>query len=151
MWKKLGIGLGIVLLVLVVGNFAFSLFTGQTYLESRNEREDLKKVDYGIRIVMTAAYLNPEMTSKNATFYIALDTHGGDLFEYDILTLSKLEVNGKTFTPVKWTESSRSWGHHRKGLLEFSTEALKEIESSGSFRLVISGIENDRIFEWRLR
>jgi hypothetical protein len=112
--------------------------------------EEFKKVDYGERIVVTAIYLNPKVKSKNATFYIALDTHWGDLFEYDILNLSKLEVNGKVFTPVKWSESSQSWGHHRRGELEFTSEALQEIKSSGSFKLVIAGIEKDRVFEWKL-
>jgi hypothetical protein len=163
-WKKVGVTVVIILLIGTVG--VFLLFnqestkesnkdistSSRSVIDSKNSAnfEEFKKVDYGERIVITAIYLNPTVESKNATFYIALDTHWGDLFEYDILNLSKIEVNGKVFTPVKWDESTQSWGHHRRGKLEFSSKALQEIENSNSFKLVITGIEKDRIFEWKL-
>lgn len=157
-WKKTGtIALVIVLLLGTAGVFSL-LNQGPAKENSRpivssketTDPENFKKIDSGKGIAVTTVYLNPTVKSENAMFYIALDTHSGDLFSYEIPAISKLKVNGKVFTPVKWEESPSSWGHHRRGNLEFSSEALQEIENSDSFKLIINGIKYDRVFEWEI-
>jgi hypothetical protein len=149
----IGLGVAVLFVLLAMWNYASSYAPStplQQPYQQNSDGNDLTRVDYGNQIVITTKYLNPEVESPNAVFYVAMDTHWGDLFEYDFMELARLEIGNKSFTPVNWTESPQSWGHHRKGLLEFSNEALREIENSGTFRLVITGIEKDRVFEWKL-
>jgi hypothetical protein len=143
--EMVGIGLAVVIAVFALWNFVGNTKYDQQYNSNRNQ--DVK-VDYGERITVSVRYISPEENTQKPTFYIALDTHWGDLFEYDIQSLTTLEVNGKTYKAINWTESPQSWGHHRKGLLEFPESALEEVENAESFKLVIKGIEKDRVFEW---
>ena len=113
--------------------------------------EDLVKVSYGESIQITAAFLNPKyLELKLTSFYLRLDTHSGDLYQYDLLNLTVLEVGGKRYSPVAWKEEDRSWGHHRMGIMEFPEEAIKDIKHFKTFRLVISGIEGTRVLEWKV-
>ncbi len=121
---------------------------------SRGDRlsdEDLVKVSYGESIQITAAFLNPKYPDlKLTSFYLRLDTHSGDLYQYDLLNLTVLEVGGKRYSPLAWKEDSNSWGHHRMGVMEFPEEAIKDIKRFRTFKLVISGIEGTRILEWKV-
>lgn len=146
--ELLGISIAIVFAMLIWNHTSFT--EQETYQQNSNG-EDLIRVNYGNQIVIAVKFLNPEVDSQNAIFYVAMDTHLSDLFRYNLTELARLDVDGRSFTPLNWTESSQSWSHHRRGVLEFSSEALKEIKNSRSFRLVIAGIERDRVFQWKLK
>lgn len=141
---------------LLVSALIVLLITTVLYHQSLSNEEasegtfdKLTKVDPGKRIQITVTFLNPKVDVKEGVaFYVRLDTHGGDLFVYNITDLTSLEVDGKEFKPVRWVEDSNSWGHHRMGVLEFSDEALNVINSSTNFRIIIRGIEYTRVFEW---
>jgi len=110
--------------------------------------EELTKVSVG-KIQITAVYLNPKYPElTNATFYIRLDTHSGDLYRFDLKNSVVLEVNGKVFKPLSWKEDKKSWQHHRYGLMEFSKEALKEINMKMEFKLKIN-IDGERVLQWK--
>jgi hypothetical protein len=141
---------------LVVSVFIVLLIAAVLYYQSlaneeASERpfEELTRVDPGKKIQIAVTFLNPKVdVEKGAAFYVRLDTHGGDLFVYNLTDLTSLEVDGREFKPIRWVEDSNSWGHHRMGVLEFSDEALNAISSSRNFRIIIRGIEYTRVFEW---
>jgi|Deesub1362A_J573_1020465.scaffolds.fasta_scaffold00050_5 hypothetical protein len=126
---------------------------------ARVAEEDMTKISKGRGIQIIATYLNPKYEDQfpnSFAFYIQMNTHSGDLFIYDLLELSYLQDGeGNVYKPIRWTESDRSWGHHRSGVLEF-----QKIDENGNlilskkdktFRLVIKGIEFDREFVWKTR
>jgi len=124
---------------------------GYVSKEEKLSDEDLVKISYGESIQITAAFLNPKYPElKQTSFYLRFDTHSGDLYQYDLLNLTVLEVGGKKYSPLTWKEEGGSWGHHRMGVMEFPEEAMKDIKRFRTFRLVISGIEETRILEWRV-
>jgi hypothetical protein len=139
------------LAILLVALGIIAVAYGYVSKEEKLSDEDLVKVSYGESIQITAAFLNPKYPElKLTSFYLRLDTHSGDLYQYDLLNLTVLEVGGKRFSPLTWKEEGGSWGHHRMGVMEFPEEAMKDIKRLRTFRLVISGIEGTRILEWRV-
>ncbi len=113
--------------------------------------EELVKVSYGKSIQITAAFLNPKYPElKKTSFYLRLDTHSGDLYQYDLPNLTVLEVGGKRYSPLAWKEDGKSWAHHRMGVMEFPEEALKDIKHLKSFKLIISDVEGTRVLEWEV-
>lgn len=122
------------------------------YVSKEEELSDEHvRVSYGESIQITAAFLNPKYPElKKTSFYLRLDTHSGDLYQYDLLNLTVLEVGDKRYSPLTWKEEGSSWGHHRMGVMEFPEEAIKYIKRFRTFKLVISGIEGTRVLEWRI-
>lgn len=113
------------------------------------KEEDLIKVSYG-NIQVTAIYLNPRYPElTNPTFYFRLDTHSGDLYTYDLLNRTFLEVGGERYRPIEWKEDENSWGHHRYGVFTFPESAIERMEKERNFRLVIE-LDSTRVMEWRI-
>ncbi len=122
-------------------------FTGNS---KESSDEDLIKVSYG-NVQVTAMFLNPKYPDlTRPTFYLRFDTHSGDLYVYDILNATFLEVGSKKYKALTWKEDERSWGHHRMGIIEFPQEALNDIKSEKRFKLVIEGVEGTRVLEWEI-
>jgi hypothetical protein len=141
--ELVGLGIASMLVIFALWNFLGGVGSANVNNGPNTNAGDVK-VDSG-SITVSVKYIGKEV--GRAAFYIALDTHRGDLFEYDLMELSELQVNGKSFKAVNWTESPQSWGHHRKGILEFPDSAKVEIENAKNFRLIVK-IGKDRIFEW---
>ncbi len=135
-------------MLLIIGAVLIGLSIKNKVTSKEFSEEELTKISQG-NIQVTAIFLNPKYPEfTKATFYIKLDTHSGDLYRYDIMNSVTLQVDGKTFKPVSWREDEKSWGHHRYGFMEFSEEALKEINSKMEFKLLIN-IDGERVLEWK--
>lgn len=78
-------------------------------------------------------------------FKITIDTHSGSL-DFDLMDISALEDDlGNQYQPLSW-EGSPSGGHHRSGILSFTTID----ESAGKIKLTI-GSADRQIFEWQIK
>lgn len=66
-----------------------------------------------------AAKLEQYPLDRYVAFHLKLDTHSGDLNEYDLVRIAYLTVDGGTSqAAVTWVSQSND-SHHREGLLVF--------------------------------
>lgn len=139
----------IALLLVVLGLSAVLLSYKNTGFGSELSEEDLTKISEG-NIRVTAIFLNPKYPDfDRPAIYVRLDTHSGNLYTYDLINGTYLEVGGKRYRPSEWKEDQNSWGHHRYGVLTFPEDALKLIKKERSFKLVIE-LDTTRVLEWRI-
>ncbi len=136
----------LVLIAIVAG----MILVGSVVLAEKNRKqspEELTRVSNGRSIAITVIYLNPvyrDSFPDTTAFYIRMDTHSGSLFKYDLMNLSELhDEKGRTLKPISWSESDKSWDHHRNGVLEFPKVSGKKIT------LIIKDVEFTREFNWR--
>lgn len=81
------------------------------------------------------------------SFDIIMDTHLGDLDQYDLAKLSELtDDKGNKYPPVSW--DSAPGGHHRTGILTFSQPGTKG--EPGTLILIIRNVAGiqERMFKW---
>jgi hypothetical protein len=72
---------------------------------------------------------------SNHLIYLKLDTHGGDLQEYDLTMISELLfTNGERITASKWLGMTER-NHHRHGVLFFLKEKADSQNESIGIRL----------------
>lgn len=137
------------LLLVVFGVIAILVSYKNTGFGEELSEEDLTKVSYG-NIQVTAVFFNPKYPDLDKlSIYLRLDTHSGDLYSYDLLNRTFLEVGGKNYVPVEWKEDRNSWGHHRYGVLTFPEDALERIKEVRSFKLVVE-LDSTRVMEWKI-
>ncbi|WP_456371064.1 hypothetical protein [Geoglobus sp.] len=137
------------LLLVALGVIAILVSYKNTGFGEELSEEDLTKVSYG-NIQVTAVFLNPKYPDLDRpSIYLRLDTHSGDLYSYDLLNRTFLEVGGKKYVPVEWKEDKNSWGHHRYGVLTFPKDALERIKEERSFKLVVE-LDSTRVLEWKI-
>ena len=79
-------------------------------------------------------------------FDISANTHSVALDEFDLMKITKLEINGAAISP---SEAPILSGHHASGTLSFYV-GNKTTSSSNSFTITIKGIPitEERIFKW---
>ena len=83
--------------------------------------------------------------SKELVFLVKMDTHSGDLSQYDLAAITLLrDGEGREFAPQAWEGWDES-GHHREGLLIFQRPP-----TTGGVQLTILGLAgtSQRIFRW---
>lgn len=83
--------------------------------------------------------------SKELLFLVTMDTHSGDLAQYDLKAVSVLrDSEGREFVPQAW-EGWEEGGHHRQGLLVFQRPP-----TTGGVQLTILGVAGtpQRVFRW---
>ena len=87
--------------------------------------------------------LTPHKVSNgNLVVDIAVNTHSGDLSEFDLLQLVTLEFDGTTIKPKS---APQLQGHHSSGELVFDVK-----EDISNFKIIIKDIPDieERVFEW---
>ncbi|WP_457590707.1 hypothetical protein [Geoglobus sp.] len=139
----------VALLLVVLGLAVVLLSYKNTGFGGELSDEDLTKISEG-NIQVTAVFLNPKYPDfDKLAIYLRLDTHSGDLYSYDLLNGTYLEVGGKKFRPIEWKEDQNSWGHHRYGVLTFPEDALELVKKERDFRLIVE-IDSTRVLEWKI-
>lgn len=95
---------------------------------------------------------SPEASSqlnRYLAFSLALETHSGDLGQYDLKKLATLrDDKGKELSPASWQPTSDD-SHHRAGILRFA----KGIEQGGRYlELVVRDVGgvSERALRWDL-
>ncbi len=112
--------------------------------------EDARKDDF--RTVSTGSTENgdvlidltpKEVINNKLIVNIGVNTHSIDLDQFDLVKITTLEFEGKTFNPVIAPKLS---GHHSSGNLEFDVQ-----DRISKFTIKIKGVPKveERIFEWR--
>ncbi|WP_048091953.1 hypothetical protein [Geoglobus acetivorans] len=143
------VALLIVVLGVAVVLLSFKNTSGTSGFGEGLSEEDLTKISPG-NIQVTAVFLNPMYPDMSRpAIYVRLDTHSGDLYTYDMLNKTFLEVDGEKYRPIEWKEDDSSWGHHRYGVFTFPEGALELIKKEKKFRLVIE-LDSTRVLEWRI-
>lgn len=118
---------------------------------------DLTRTSKAASIEVNVVFMNPLLKSDankdQLTFKIALDTHAGDLMQYDLIKLAVL----RTSTGVAvdsgfvWEPGSES-SHHRSGTLKLAGDVTGKIilsESTEYLELELKGIGvPSRTFRW---
>jgi YVTN family beta-propeller protein len=118
---------------------------------------DLTRTSKAASIEVNVVFMNPLLKSDankdQLTFKIALDTHAGDLMQYDLTQLAVL----RTSTGVNvdsgfiWEPGSES-SHHRSGVLKLTGDVTGKIllaESTEYLELELKGIGvPSRTFKW---
>ncbi len=96
---------------------------------------------------------SPEAASvkldRELGFAVAMDTHSGDLGQYDLAKISILrDDKGQVLKPLAW-ESTSEGSHHRAGILTF---AKGTEQGSKYLELVISNVggARERVLRWGL-
>lgn len=85
-------------------------------------------------------------------FDVAMNTHSVGLDAYDLGKLAILRDDaGSEYHPISW--DSASGGHHRAGILSFSTPDSLSQGKAAYLEMVIQNVAEveERIFRWELR
>ncbi len=141
----------IVLVVIVIGGLIFSLssfFTApvtKTTSVKVETNQPIVASKYPTRVSesLVAIDLTPqEYKDGKLNVKLGVNTHTGDLADYDLMQLTTLEVEGKLIKPSSATKLS---SHHVTGTLTFEID--KEPQN---FKIIITGIPeiSERVFEW---
>ncbi len=80
-------------------------------------------------------------------FTIMMHSPSGNMMNYQIDAFMRLKVNNNEYKPVKWVESNRSTGYHRRGMIFFDVSPYTK-----KIQLLLkdtSGGGTDRIMEWQ--
>lgn len=145
-----------IVLIIVIAGFIFAVFdgtnsgpsaknsvtqnTGMTTGGAQSTSKFETKSSSGtVSIDLTPQEFDNGLLSVDASF----DTHSGDLADYDLQELVRLELGSKLIAPS--TVPSLSW-HHGSGTFVFNTGGTEQDQ----FKIVIKGIPDieERVFEW---
>lgn len=119
---------------------------------------DLTRASKGAGVDVSVVFLNPlmkpnESEAKLLRFKIVLDTHAGDLMQYDLTKLAVLRTSARISVEegFVWEPISED-SHHRTGVLKLANELNGKVlfdENTEYIELELQGIGiPSRIFKW---
>lgn len=135
--KEDWIVIGIAAIAVIV--MMFSVFSGNTAAISSGNGYETRISSGLVTIELTPVEFSDEKMYVNSKF----DTHAGELGDYDLAKLVKMEYNGKSINP---SSAEKLSGHHSTSMMTFDTGKKPK-----SFRIVIKGIPDvpERVMEWQ--
>ena len=136
----------LIIVLIILGDTARDLVFGnsapaQNFQKSENQA--LTKTTGSTSSGDVQIDLTPKGTvDGKITFDFASSTHSVSMEQFDLMKLTSLSYDGKSYVPISAPKLS---GHHNSGEIVFDLSELPK-----NFKITIKGIPNveERIFEW---
>jgi hypothetical protein len=104
-----------------------------------------KNTGQGVTVTVTPMELD---TAKPISFKLVLDTHSQDLTDDVAKSSVVVDSTGRRYEPIAW-EGAAPGGHHREGLLRFSS--VEAGTAAIELHLQRVGESAPRVFRWSLQ
>src|SRR3989344_4005855 len=119
--------------------------TNQAIQQTNIEKNLESKTDEqaSVTVIVTPSDIPPQ--SKEWKFDIVMNTHSVELDQDMIKSAVLIDDQGKEYKPLRW-EGSEAGGHHREGILVFST--IQSMSQSVEIKIKDIGGIPERSFKW---